>query len=206
MNIAPAEAGPSGQTLATSANVALPDLPVQDLIDPNGKATLSAPAVEPEAVGPVADETPAATMEPAVDRGAALDEMVASLRSSEAGTRELECLATGVYFESKSEPLSGQLAVGHVIANRASSNGRFPSTYCGVLFQRGQFSFVRGHSLPSVPRSSRQWKTAVAIAKIVDQKLKDSAVGKALFFHARYVSPNWRLKRVAAIGNHVFYR
>ena len=97
-----------------------------------------------------------------------------------AGSRELECLATGIYFESKSEPLAGQLAVGKVIANRAQFGGRFPPTYCGVLFQRGQFSFVHGHSLPSVPRSSRQWQTAVAIAKIVDQGLKDSAVGNAL--------------------------
>jgi spore germination cell wall hydrolase CwlJ-like protein len=46
----------------------------------------------------------------------------------------------------------------------------------------------------------------VAIAKIVDQDLKESAVGNALFFHARYVSPGWRMKRVASIGNHVFYR
>ena len=59
---------------------------------------------------------------------------------SDAGSRELECLATGIYFESKSEPLAGQLAVGQVIANRANSGGRFPSSYCGVLFQRGQFS------------------------------------------------------------------
>jgi spore germination cell wall hydrolase CwlJ-like protein len=81
-----------------------------------------------------------------------------------------------------------------------------PPTYCGVLFQRGQFSFVHGRSLPSAPRSSRQWQTAVAIAKIVDQDLKESAVGNALFFHARYVSPGWHLKRIAAIGNHVFYR
>ena len=58
----------------------------------------------------------------------------------------------------------------------------------------------------AVPRASRQWQTAVAIAKIVDQRLKESSVADALFFHARYVSPGWRLKRVAAIGNHVFYR
>jgi len=119
---------------------------------------------------------------------------------------ELECLATGIYFESKGEPLAGQLAVGQVIANRAQSGGRFPSTYCGVLFQRGQFSFVHGSRLPTVPRSNRQWQTAVALAKIVDQDLKESSVGNALFFHARYVSPGWRLKRVASIGNHVFYR
>jgi spore germination cell wall hydrolase CwlJ-like protein len=93
-----------------------------------------------------------------------------------------------------------------VIANRAESGGRFPGTYCGVLFQRGQFSFVRGSRLPSVNHSNKQWQTAVAIAKIVDQDLKESAVGSALFFHARYVSPSWHAKRVASIGNHVFYR
>jgi spore germination cell wall hydrolase CwlJ-like protein len=114
-------------------------------------------------------------------------------------------LATGIYFESKGEPLAGQLAVGQVIANRAES-GRFASTYCGVLFQRGQFSFIRGRSLPHVSHSRRQWQTAVAIAKIVDRDLKESKVGDALFFHARYVRPSWHLKRVASIGNHIFYR
>ena len=132
--------------------------------------------------------------------------MVAELRSGDPGSRELDCLATGIYFESKGEPLAGQLAVGKVIANRAQSGGRFPSTYCGVLFQRGQFSFVHGRSLPSVPHGNNQWQTAVAIAKIVDQDLKESSVGDALFFHARYVAPSWHMKRVASIGNHVFYR
>ena len=141
-------------------------------------------------------------MNPSAD----LPTLVAQLRSSDPGSRELECLAVGIYYESKSEPLTGQLAVGEVIANRAHSNGRFPSTYCGVLFQRGQFSFIRGKSLPKVPRASRQWQTAVAVAKIVDQDLKDSAAENALFFHAKRVSPGWRLKRVASIGNHIFYR
>ena len=52
----------------------------------------------------------------------------------------------------------------------------------------------------------RQWQNAVAIAKIVHQDLKNSAAQSALFFHAKRVSPGWRLKRVASIGNHVFYR
>jgi spore germination cell wall hydrolase CwlJ-like protein len=132
--------------------------------------------------------------------------MVAQLRGPEAGSRELDCLATGIYFESKGEPLAGQLAVGKVIANRTQSGGRFPSSYCGVLFQRGQFSFVHGGRLPTVARSNKQWQTAVAIAKIVDENLQQSAAGNALFFHARYVSPGWHAKRVASIGNHVFYR
>jgi len=183
----------------------LPTVPVPDLLDPSAEPQLSEPAVsEPQTEAPAAVATPAiaTTSRPSGD----LASMVADLRSGEPGSRELECLATGIYFESKGEPLAGQLAVGRVIANRAGSGGRFPSTYCGVLFQRGQFSFVHGHSLPSVAHSNRQWQTAVAVAKIVDQGLKDSTVGNALFFHARYVSPGWRMKRVASIGNHVFYR
>ena len=202
ITIAPAQAGTSNETIAPATAANLAEVPVPDLLDPDGEPQLSGPGAESlEAVAPDTDEADAA---PA--RTADLATLVADLRGSDAGNRELECLAVGVYFESKSEPLAGQLAVGQVIANRAKSGGRFPPSYCGVLFQRGQFSFIHGRSLPSVPRSSRQWQTAVAIAKIVDRDLKDSEVGNALFFHARYVSPGWRMKRVAAIGNHIFYR
>lgn len=159
---------------------------------------------------PVEEAAPVAVVEDqgdeqAVDRSDSLNEMVAELRSSSAGSRELECLAGAIYFESKSESLQGQLAVGHVIANRASS-GRFPASYCGVVYQRSQFSFVRGRSMPYINKSSLQYRNAVAIAKIVDKDLKPSPVGKAMFFHARRVSPGWKLTRVSTLGNHVFYR
>lgn len=143
--------------------------------------------------------------EQTIDRSESLANMVAELRSSDAGSRELDCLAGAIYFESKSESLQGQLAVGHVIANRAES-GRFPTSYCGVVYQRSQFSFIRGGSMPYINKSSLQYRNAVAIAKIVDQELKPSPVGNALFFHARRVSPGWRLTRVSTLGNHVFYR
>ena len=200
--IAPVKAGPATEPLVSVANATLPSVALPDLLDPNGKPVLSAP----EAPNAQAQDDATAEAAPAVKPTGDLATMVAELRGPEAGSHELECLATGIYFESKGEPLAGQLAVGKVIANRAASGGRFPDTYCGVLFQRGQFSFVHGHSLPSVAHSNRQWQTAVAIARIVDQGLQSSAVGKALFFHARYVSPGWGLKRVASIGNHVFYR
>lgn len=207
---APATAGPTAEPLVSIVNATLPKVAVPELLDPQAEPELAVPEVQDDSSVPDSvdqmngDETAmgSAPVKPAGD----LASMVADLRSGEAGSHELECLATGIYFEAKSESLAGQLAVGKVIANRAESGGRFPSTYCGVLFQRGQFSFVHGGRLPSVSHSSNQWRTAVAIAKIVDQDLKESAVGDALFFHARYVSPRWRLKRVAAIGNHIFYR
>lgn len=205
---APAQAGPTGgETLVNVATATLAKVSVPELLDPNGQPQLSQPdAVSPETPATDDQATDDELAQPSVDRSEDLAEMVADLRAPEAGSRELECLATGVYFEAKGEPLAGQLAVGQVIANRASSGGRFPSTYCGVLFQRGQFSFIHGKGLPHVSHDNRQWQTAVAIARIIDQHLKDSAVGNALFFHARYVSPGWHLKRVASIGNHVFFR
>src|SRR5437763_3328138 len=200
--IAPVKAGRAAEPLVSVANATLPKLDVPDLLTPTVEPVVSAPqAPDADLQSDTADDTA-----PAVKPSGDLSAMVAELRGPEAGTAELDCLATGIYFESKGEPLAGQLAVGRVIANRAASGGRFPGTYCGVLFQRGQFSFVHGHSLPSVVHSNRQWQTAVAIARIVDQRLQESSVGNALFFHARYVSPGWGLKRVASIGNHVFYR
>ena len=202
--IAPVKAGPAPETLVSAANATLPSVALPDLLDPKGQPVLVAPEAPEPPDTDIQPETSDAA--PAVKPTGDLASMVAELRAPEAGSHELDCLATGIYFESKGEPLAGQLAVGRVIANRASSGGRFPSTYCGVLFQRGQFSFVHGGRLPSVAHSNRQWQTAVAIAKIVDQHLQESVAGNALFFHARYVSPGWRMKRVASIGNHIFYR
>ena len=200
-SVAPAQVSPTSEPLIPVTQASLPTVVVPEKIE--------YPAL-PDSTEPVDSEdstnTPEAATPQVKPTGGDLNSLVAQLRASDPGSRELECLAAGVYFESKSEPLTGQLAVGQVIANRANSHGRFPSSYCGVLFQRGQFSFIRGGHWPAVNRSSRQWQTAVAIAKIVDEDLKDSAAQNALFFHAKRVSPGWRLKRVASIGNHVFYR
>jgi spore germination cell wall hydrolase CwlJ-like protein len=120
-------------------------------------------------------------------------------------SRELHCLAGATYFESKSESLAGQLAVARVIVARSKS-GRFPNSYCGVVYQPSQFSFVRGGGMPAIARASRQWKNAVAIAQIAHSNAWASPVEGALYFHAAYVSPGWHLRRVGRIDNHVFYR
>jgi len=120
-------------------------------------------------------------------------------------TPELECMAGAIYFESKGESLAGQLAVARVIVARSQS-GRYPSSYCGVVYQPSQFSFVRGHAMPAINRTSRFWANAVRIAVIADQGAWKSPVEGALFFHAARVSPSWGKTRLAAIGGHVFYR
>jgi spore germination cell wall hydrolase CwlJ-like protein len=135
-----------------------------------------------------------------------LSELVGDYAASTTDGAEHECLASAVYFEAKGEPLQGQLSVAEVILNRTRS-GRFPTSVCGVVKQRGQFSFVHAGRLPGVPRASASWRKAVAVAHIAKAELADGSAPKALFFHARRVAPSWRgVTRVAAVGNHVFYR
>lgn len=200
-SVAPAQVAPLAEPLIGTGSTLVPAMAVPEIINP--LTTEDAVEAVLESESPSTEAPPSGAPETKLTGD--LPSLVSQLRSSEAGSRELECLAGAIYFESKSEPLSGQLAVGQVVANRSKS-GRFPSSYCGVVFQRSQFSFVRGRSLPPIPRSSHQWKTAVAIAKIVDRALQVSTVPKALFFHARRVSPRWRLTRLGTVGNHVFYR
>ena len=134
-----------------------------------------------------------------------LADLVGDYSGTETADEQTECLARAVYWESKGEPLHGQLTVAEVIINRSES-GRFAATICGVVRQRGQFSFVRGGHIPQPPQASRDWRTAVAIAQIARQDLAEGAAPRALFFHARHARPGWRLTRVATVGNHVFYR
>ena len=176
----------------------LPELlPVSEPVAPSEAAPNPAISV---------DVMPAQPPEPAPRRRRSLSELVTAHSTSSTRGAEHECLANAVYFETRGEPLKGQLSVAEVIVNRARS-GRFPKNLCGVVKQKGQFSFVRGGRLPSVPRTSPAWRKAVAVAHIALEDLADGAAPRALFFHAKRVKPSWRgLQRVASVGNHVFYR
>lgn len=136
---------------------------------------------------------------------ASLRELVAAQSAPADLSREMNCLAGAIYFEAKGESLSGQLAVGRVVVARSKS-GRFPDSYCGVVYQPSQFSFVRRGAMPSIGKSTQAWRNAVAVARIAHSGAWTNPAEGALFFHAARVSPGWRLTRVARIDNHIFYR
>jgi Cell Wall Hydrolase len=158
---------------------------------------------------PVADEDQAAVKDTIVNTEKLTAASLAALVSKHGGASDLSaeqrCLAGAVYFESKGESLPGQLAVARVVLARTKS-GRFPASICGVVYQRSQFSFVRGGKMPRIDTGGAHWRNAVAISKIALDNSWKSPVEGALFFHARYVSPGWKLKRIGTIDNHVFYR
>ena len=122
ISVAPAQADPGAEPLIPATSASLPEIRC-----PN----CSIRAARRNWLNPFSRPTSPTSRcrRPQPPKAAAtgnLGDMVTQFMASQPGTRELECLATGIYFESKSEPLLGQLAVGKVIANRAKSGGRFP--------------------------------------------------------------------------------
>ncbi|HZO45707.1 MAG TPA: cell wall hydrolase [Xanthobacteraceae bacterium] len=127
--------------------------------------------------------------------------------------KQEKCLAEGIYFESRGEPVRGQIAVAQVIVNRAFS-GHYPSSVCGVVYQNAhrylacQFTFACDRH-PDVIRDQAAWQRAVAVAAgTLDGKLWLPEIGKATHYHAYWVRPGWvrTMQKLHRIGVHTFYR
>jgi spore germination cell wall hydrolase CwlJ-like protein len=128
-------------------------------------------------------------------------------------TKAEKCLANAVYFEARSEPVRGQIAVAQVVMNRAFS-GYYPSDVCGVVYQNAhrhlacQFTFACD-GIADVVTDQDSWHRAKRIAReTLDGKLWLSDVGKSTHYHASYVRPWWvrAMHKLAKIGMHNFYR
>lgn len=128
-------------------------------------------------------------------------------------SKEQQCLATAIYFEARGEPQRGQIAVAQVILNRVASE-RYPDSVCGVVYQNQgrrnacQFSFACDGK-PDTVREQSAWAVAREIAgEVLSGEASLHEITGATHYHASYVSPRWapRLKRLAKIGQHIFYR
>lgn len=163
--------------------------------------------VSGEVVQPLPEAEPEPEPEPIAVNAQSLRDLVAATDAPDSLSEEMRCLAGAIYFEARGEPLAGQLAVAKVVINRKHSP-QFPDSYCGVVYQRSQFSFVKGGRMPSIRENSAAWTQAKAIAQIAHYDHWDSEADHALYFHANYVKPGWAKRRVAAatINRHIFYR
>ncbi|MCA8893191.1 MAG: cell wall hydrolase [Hyphomonas sp.] len=148
--------------------------------------------------------------------GAAIASLVSfkpeHLKRAEALDSEAHCLAQAIYYESRNEPLAGQLAVAEVISNRVRDH-RYPDSVCGVVFQGAtrttgcQFTFTCDGALGRKPKGTA-WEQAQEIAAHVLMNLAEDRTGGATHYHATYVDPVWSagLIKTDKIGLHVFYR
>jgi len=115
--------------------------------------------------------------------------------------QDLHCLATNIYHEARNEGYLGGLAVAVVTLNR-TQHVDYPRTVCEVVYQPRQFSWtnVRRHK-PTVDGAS------LYLARVALSHRHQLRGLRATHYHTTAVKPRWRLqlKRVAHIGQHVFY-
>jgi len=207
------DANPSAQPLGTTRMVTTQTSTskITALLTTPNSVTLSNGAVVP--AQPAQSVT--VQLPPSIDREAAwlykngwpLYALVAKYSTGAPLNDEATCIATAVYFEARGESLEGQMAVADVIMNRASS-GRYPSSWCAVVKQPAQFSFVQHGQFPAVDTASTAWARAQGVTRLALANVVPSLTTDVLWYHADYVAPSWghRLSFAQKIGQHIFYR
>ena len=117
--------------------------------------------------------------------------------------QQLLCLADTIYFEGRSEPISGQIEIGYATVERTKQEG-FPDTICGVVKQKGQFSWYSKHRMYRI-KDEDAWKRALLIARGVRIGVLPNKYKGATHFHAKSVHPGWKMRYAGMAGHHKFY-
>lgn len=128
------------------------------------------------------------------------------LQTSYGGQEALQCLAEAIYFEARGEGTKGMRAVAEVILNRVD-NHRFPNSVCGVVYQKGQFSYLR-MSKRGIHNKAVYGRIQQIAFEAMSGAAPRSLTDGATYFHTTSVRPDWshRFTRTTRIGAHVFYR
>lgn len=121
--------------------------------------------------------------------------------------KQANCLATNIYFESRGEPIKGQIAVAMVTLNRVADSD-FPDTICEVVYEgrpsRGkcQFSWYCDKKSDKIPKHSLEKRIAMLIAITVMTIPVQDPTNGALYFNSgsKKYSEN-----IIKIGGHIFY-
>ena len=142
-----------------------------------------------------------------------VESMPAGYVSTTEKIKQLECLTRNIYWEAASEPFEGKVAVAQVTMNRVA-HGKFGDSVCGVIYQKNvfyqkvicQFSWVCETTHKTRPVHPPLWAESELVAKkVLLENFRLPGLKDALYYHADYVSPGWKLPRIDKIGRHIFY-
>ena len=111
--------------------------------------------------------------------------------------KQIECLATNIYHEARSESTIGKIAVAWVTVNRVNTE-RYPDTVCGVVYDavldskgnpkrhQCQFSWYCDGKSDDI-KNKDAWYEAVQIATLVYYSKRFDPTEGAIMYHATYV-------------------
>jgi spore germination cell wall hydrolase CwlJ-like protein len=138
---------------------------------------------------------------------------IRATRSMVSMERQLACMTKNIYWEAASEPAEGKIAVAQVVMNRVEHED-FPDSVCEVVYQRDviytrvvcQFSWYCMPGFTDRRINEEAWQESEAAAKkVMLEGFRLPSLTGALYYHADYVNPQWRLDRITQIGRHIFY-
>jgi spore germination cell wall hydrolase CwlJ-like protein len=147
------------------------------------------------------------------DLRSGVESMPAGYVSAQEKIRQLDCLTRNIYWEAASEPFEGKVAVAQVTMNRVA-HGKFGDSVCGVIYQKNvfyekvicQFSWVCETTHKTRPVYQPLWAESELVAKkVLLENFRLPGLTNALYYHADYVSPGWKLPKIDKIGRHIFY-
>jgi len=133
---------------------------------------------------------------------------------------QLECIATNIYHEARSESELGMSAVAWVTLNRVEHK-QYPNSPCEVVYDAVtdnfnnpkkymcQFSWYCDGKSDKI-RNAAMWGKALVIASDILNNFDNypDPTGGSHMYHANYVNPDWAedYEKVVNIDNHIFYR
>lgn len=124
-----------------------------------------------------------------------------STRAYSYTTKDRECLARAMFFESKRSSRDGLVAVGSVVMNRLDS-GNHGDTVCEVVGEKGQFA--RG--VLTRPMNSTALPDVQEAADSVLKGERHPEVKNAMFFHTAGLKfPYKNMHYVLVAGGNAFY-
>jgi spore germination cell wall hydrolase CwlJ-like protein len=140
---------------------------------------------------------------------ASLPEEVITAKERE---RQLDCLAINIYREAGYEPFEGKVAVAQVTMNRVE-DPQFPNDVCAVVYQKTtvvktvcQFSWYCDTTHRNRPKGPGYAESYEVAKKVLLEGFRLPSLEAALFYHADYINPNWKLDRITKVGTHIFYK
>ena len=125
-------------------------------------------------------------------------------QSSNVDSKELRCMTEAVYREAGAEPMRGRYAVAQVIKNRMRS-GLFPRSVCGVVHQKGQFTFPKGLGPKKGVAELKLWNQAKEIAVSVMSADVRYVGDDVMYFRSSRMKRPAGLRFMESIGGHSFY-
>lgn len=128
--------------------------------------------------------------------------------------KQLNCLATNIYWEAASESFEGKVAVAQVTLNRVDHK-EFPKDICSVVYQKNkiynkvicQFSWFCETNYRIKNVNEIRFEECYRVAKkVLLEGFRLEGLTEAIYYHADYVSPNWKKEKITKIGSHIFYK